>query len=338
MKDYYKKNVQFTFSDQYRLQENASFLEIQAYIKYYLASINYPVALISEKSSDNHLYLEYGFPSWVNLKFLNRKFSRDLFLKINYQSTLHNSEIGQDLEISLSQSRDIQVVFSKDHSRAKVALIVDDMGYKGKGYRIYKKIPMSITFAILPFYEQSSILAKESYKLGYELMLHMPMQPAKGRTFFDYDHMIKSGLSREEIESRTKSVLTSVPLISGVNNHQGSLSTSDQEIMDGVMTQIAAHKNLYFIDSLTSSKSVAYKTAKGMSIPTLKRNYAFLDNAKDIDKIKVKLKGLIKNSYKKSVQIAIMHEKKVSAEALLQMIDQFKEAGIEIISPSDVLD
>ncbi|PCJ18966.1 MAG: hypothetical protein COB02_09540 [Candidatus Cloacimonadota bacterium] len=336
MQSYQKRTI--IFNEQYRPNQKTPTHQLQSYIEYYLRSLQYPFKIISEESDNDDLYIQYQLPSWVNLRFLNKKLSRDILSQCIYKSEISSSEVEQYLDISLGYNKKIQISFSKDHARAQVAIIVDDMGYRGKGYQLYKKIPLSVTFAILPFYEQSKLLAKESFKLGYELMLHMPMQPAKGRAYFSSDNIIKEGLTAEQIKSRIKSAISSIPYIQGINNHQGSLATSNQMMMDSVMSQVINHSSqLYFIDSLTSSKSVAYKTAKKIGIPTLKRSFAFLDNDKDINKIKNKLNKLIKTSYKKKLQIAIMHEKRSSAQALIQMIQSFKDADIEIVSPSDIL-
>lgn len=337
MEDYYTNSLQIEYTADYRPKSSDSSNSIKSFVEYYLKSMSYPFSILVEDSSSDTLFVQYQVPSWVNLKFLHRRFSRDILKACVYTGTFSSSEAGQELDILLSSKQKVQIVFSKHHPRAKVAIIVDDMGYMGKGYRLLKKIPQSITYAVLPFYEQSKILAKQSYKLGYELMLHMPMQPAKGRTYFDFDHMIKEGLTPIEVRSRTKSVLASVPYIVGVNNHQGSLSTSNQAYMDAIMTEVKLHQNLYFIDSITSSKSVAYKTAKKMGVSTLKRNYGFLDNDKDIEKIVSNFIGLIKRSYKTKTLIAIMHEKKVSAEALIEVLPLFQDAEIEIVSPGDIL-
>ncbi|MCO4782862.1 MAG: divergent polysaccharide deacetylase family protein [Candidatus Cloacimonetes bacterium] len=337
MEDYYSNNIKLDYTADYRPIQSDSNQSIKAFLETYLDSLSYPYSILVHDDRSDHFFIQYQVPNWVNLKFLHRKFSRDIFKNCGYSGQFNSNEVGQELEINLQNRQQAHIIFSKNHPRAKVAIIVDDMGYMGKGYRLLKKIPLSITFAVLPFYEQSKVLAKQSYKLGYELMLHMPMQPAKGRAYFDFDHMIKEGLSPLEVQSRTKSLLSSVPLIVGVNNHQGSLSTSNQKYMDIIMQEIKDHSKLYFIDSITSSKSVAFKTAKRLGVPTLKRNYGFLDNDKDQNIIRNNLRGLIKKSYKRKTQIAIMHEKKVSALALMDVIQEFKDAEIEIVSPGDLL-
>ena len=61
-----------------------------------------------------------------------------------------------------------------------------------------------------------------------------------------------------------------------MNNHEGSSLTENKEAMKFLMAELKA-RDLVFLDSLTSAKSVAYATAKEFGLKAAKRD-VFLDN------------------------------------------------------------
>ena len=72
---------------------------------------------------------------------------------------------------------------------------------------------------------------------------------------------------------------TSVPGAVGVNNHEGSALTENKEAMKFLMAELKA-RNLFFLDSLTNPKSVAYATAIEFGLKAARRD-VFLDNDSD---------------------------------------------------------
>ena len=61
-----------------------------------------------------------------------------------------------------------------------------------------------------------------------------------------------------------------VPYARGLNNHMGSLATTDRRVMENVFR--ALPKGMYFIDSRTIGNSVAAEVAHEMKVRTAARN------------------------------------------------------------------
>jgi uncharacterized protein len=59
----------------------------------------------------------------------------------------------------------------------QIAIIIDDVGYDRKTVTLLSEIDENITFSILPQAPFSSQIAKKLHKKGYQLMLHLPMEP-----------------------------------------------------------------------------------------------------------------------------------------------------------------
>ncbi len=71
-------------------------------------------------------------------------------------------------------------------------------------------------------------------------------------------------------------MLETVPHAVGVNNHQGSRATSDAALMQALMP-LLRERGLFFIDSRTDAKTVAYDMAKRDGVRAASRK-VFLDD------------------------------------------------------------
>ncbi len=83
-------------------------------------------------------------------------------------------------------------------------------------------------------------------------------------------------MSDGEILSVLRKNLDQVRGIVGVNNHQGSAITADERIMRLVLGELSA-RGLFFLDSMTTSDSVAGRLSREIKLDYLERN-VFLDN------------------------------------------------------------
>ena len=87
-------------------------------------------------------------------------------------------------------------------------------------------------------------------------------------------------MSSAEVSRSLAEMLETVPHAAGVNNHQGSLVTSDGRLMADLMPQLR-QRNLFFIDSRTSAATVAYRAAQTAHVPSSFRNIPFLDDVRE---------------------------------------------------------
>lgn len=143
-------------------------------------------------------------------------------------------------------------------------------------------------------------------------------------------------LSASEINRRFKGFLQKVPFAVGGNNHMGSRFTEKRAGMEIVLTEMKK-EGLFFVDSLTTAKSIGYVTAREMGIPVAVRD-VFLDNVKDVDKISAQIVHLVNLAEKKGHAIGICHPYEQTVEALLKAGDLFKERNIEVVSVSQILE
>lgn len=216
----------------------------------------------------------------------------------------------------------------------QVAIIIDDIGFSGSRLDSFLKIGIPLTFSILPRLPHSREFAQKIHDLGYEVMLHQPMEPVDpnldpgpGAVF------VKD--SPDKIIDVVGQNISETPYITGINNHMGSRFTASGREMKEALTAIK-DSNLFFVDSLTTSRSTAYLTAKKMNISTVKRNI-FLDNAQDVSLILAQLEKLKNVALMCGRAIGIGHPFPETAEAVRLFFRQIKDTGISAVPVSKVI-
>ncbi|RLD56690.1 MAG: hypothetical protein DRJ01_14900, partial [Bacteroidetes bacterium] len=161
--------------------------------------------------------------------------------------------------------------------RTKLAIVVDDFGNSGgKLLDDFCTLNSNVTFAILPDLTYSKMAMQKAYNAGHETMIHIPMEPISYPQNNPGPNAIYVHLSQKEITKRMEGYIKQLPLCVGANNHMGSLATSDKDVMRTVLDVLKKHQ-MYFIDSRTTSSSVAYSTAQKMMIPSFENSF-FLDS------------------------------------------------------------
>ncbi|MBI3599790.1 MAG: divergent polysaccharide deacetylase family protein [Nitrospinae bacterium] len=217
----------------------------------------------------------------------------------------------------------------------KVAIIIDDLGWNKDIADELLNIAAPISFSILPHLPFSKIIAEEAGLKNRDVLLHLPME-AHGYSHEDQGlKPLTDKMNKDDIESTIKDYISSIPHIVGVNNHMGSKFTESGEAMKYLM-EIVKSKNLFFVDSRTTPKSLAYQTAKSNGVKTARRN-VFLDNKEDEEYIKGQIEELIKSANRNGFAIGIGHPHPQTIAAIQKMISVIKEKGIEIVPVSELV-
>jgi polysaccharide deacetylase 2 family uncharacterized protein YibQ len=237
---------------------------------------------------------------------------------------------------SLLLSFSIQKASAEEHTSNKVAIVIDDFGNNMKGTEEILKLPVSLTVAVMPFLSTTKKDAEMAHRLGHEVILHLPMEPLKGKRNWLGPGAITSNLSDEEIYKRVNDAIDSVPYAVGLNNHMGSKITADERIMS-VILGICKERNLYYLDSKTTQKSVVAELATKMGVPFLENE--FFDEVFTTNHIVKQTTQLIKKTEVDDSIIAIGHvgvagEK--TASVLKQYIPKLKDKA-EIVTLSNIL-
>ena len=211
--------------------------------------------------------------------------------------------------------------------RGNIVIIIDDFGYRDDNVSEgFLSLDADITFAIIPGHQNSKVFAAKADQNGYEVIVHMPMEYTN-ETRGEKEYKLTTSMTSDEIESKVEEVISEFPEAVGMNNHQGSKATSDKRIMNIVGNVLKRHGK-YFIDSRTSSETVAETTMRSRGVPTIRR-HVFLDNENQKNKIREQLYKLADKAELKGLAVGIGHAKTNTLKVLKQEIPRLKEHGFK---------
>jgi polysaccharide deacetylase 2 family uncharacterized protein YibQ len=217
-----------------------------------------------------------------------------------------------------------------------VALVIDDLGYSRDGVvGEILTLDLPLTVAILPSLPYSTFALKKAQEEGKCTILHLPMEPDE-ETRSDLS-MVTTDMDEADIRRLVTRYVQSLPGIEGVNNHQGSLATSDPRVMKAVLAVLRDY-GLFFLDSLTSNKSIAYNTARTMGIPTA-RNGVFLDaDTEDPDVVEQRIRQLVSRAQANGTAVGIGHPRTWTLDALTRSRAFLKSADVELVYLRDIVE
>ncbi|MBV9269939.1 MAG: divergent polysaccharide deacetylase family protein [Candidatus Eremiobacteraeota bacterium] len=215
----------------------------------------------------------------------------------------------------------------------QVAIIIDDCGQWLETERGVIGLPIPVTLAVLPHVHYSKLISQEASHAGKGVMLHLPMEPVSHANPGPGE--IKTDMTDDAIVAQAEDDIAQVPLAKGVNNHEGSEASADERVMRDVIGVIKDH-GLFFVDSMTSSKSVGYSIAQADGVPNASRD-VFLDDQADVAYTEKQLQHAMELAQKNGSAIAIGHPKPTTLEAIKAMYPQMQAAGVEFVLASDLV-
>lgn len=223
-----------------------------------------------------------------------------------------------------------------DDKTPKIAIIIDDLGYSNMISSELNKLNIPITASILPDtpYANEEAIRLKSYNI--EEMIHIPMQPKNSRLRYSRYKYITMDSSNEDIRKLIRRSKSIIPYSIGINNHEGSLITSNEKMMSRIL-KIIKEEDLFFIDSRTTIDTVAYDIAKKMKIKTAYRD-VFLDHIRTYSHSVAQIKELTEIALQKGKAIAIGHTFKTTIKAIKDSVNYIKSRGVKIVYVSEILE
>lgn len=219
--------------------------------------------------------------------------------------------------------------------KPQVVIIMDDLGRSLDRAREVVNLGMPVTFAILPGEVYATDVALLAARSGYEIMIHLPMEPHSYPATNPGEDALLLGQSEKEIVSRVKAYFKKVPYATGANNHMGSRFTEFEAGMRAVL-EVMHDKGMFFIDSRTTGQSVVKSVANQVGVPTAIRD-VFLDNVAEVDAINLQIKKLVQLAEKRGRAIGICHPYPETVEALRQQSKYLRDGPIEVVFASKMV-
>lgn len=230
---------------------------------------------------------------------------------------------------------EIEKLESVGGTPGRLAIIIDDMGSSMSEARSLAAIKVPLTFSIIPGLRVDRDVAAYAANNKIETMIHIPMQP-KG---WPARHMEANGLlvsmDSKELQERVSGFVQEFPGAVGANNHMGSEFTEQEEKMVAVL-QVMAKNDLFFIDSLTSPKSICLRVAQQLGLRSAKRN-VFLDNEQERSYILGQLNQAVRLARKNGSAIAICHPHPVTIATLAEALPKLARQGLHLVQASQLV-
>lgn len=222
----------------------------------------------------------------------------------------------------------------------RLAIVIDDFGLQRKGVNEMLALECKLTVAVMPFLEYSEDDAENALENGKEVIIHIPMQA----TMHDQpSHLGPRPIwitnTAEEIQNWISDALCELPEAKGANIHMGTISSTKECVIGPVLSELKK-KNLYFVDSKTSSKSVCREAAHEIGI-AFYENEVFLEHErKTKEYVKKRLQKAMKTAKAEGSCIAIGHVGceggMITVNAIREMLPEFQKSNVELVFVSEL--
>lgn len=219
-------------------------------------------------------------------------------------------------------------------SRARIALVIDDLGRSLGDLETLDALGVPLTFSVLPFEVLTPQVVAEIDRRGWEMLLHLPMEPKSGVD--PGPGALTSMMTEEQLATATRAALAAVPGAVGVNNHMGSTLSADLRSMEAILT-VVKEQGLFYLDSRTSAESVAYRAAVEQGIPAAERQ-VFIDAEIAPESIEEQFDRLLNLASERGAAVAIGHPHRPTLEVLAYRIPDALARGFEFVPVSFLLD
>lgn len=231
-----------------------------------------------------------------------------------------------------------EAVMTSGERRGELAILIDDFGYCGEGTAEMLALPIPFTAAVMPFSKCTEADAEAVRQAGKEIFIHMPMESLTGKREWVGEKGVFREMPEEEIRERVEEAFALLPDAAGLNNHMGSAIMEDERSLSAVMA-VLQEKQVLFVDSVTTAKSLGRKIAGEKGVPFLARD-VFLDSTDSVEEVKKNLRKAAEAALEKGYALAIGHVGPeggmVTVQAIRELIPELQQAGITFVTVSDL--
>jgi len=218
--------------------------------------------------------------------------------------------------------------------RARIAVLIDDLGRSVQDLEALDALGVPLSYAVLPFETRTADVVSEILRRGWELLLHLPMEPQSGAN--PGPGALTSDMSGATMRQATLAALAAVPGAVGVNNHMGSVLSADPRSMS-VVLGVVAERGLFYVDSRTSAETVGYRRALELGVPAAERQ-VFLDTDPQLASIEEQFDRLLSVARQRGAALAIGHPHPATLEVLARRVPEARALGYEFVPVSFLLD
>lgn len=216
-----------------------------------------------------------------------------------------------------------------------ISIIIDDLGYRRLDGLRALELPGPVAYAVLPHTPYGTRLAGIAFQLDKEVLLHVPMESELDKALGP--GALTNEMARREIRAVLDAGMASIPHVSGINNHMGSALTQQTLAMGWLMNWMNDQGQLYFVDSITSARSIALRSASEAGLRAIGRD-VFLDATADTDMITRQFQRLIALARKRGTGLAIGHPYPETLSVLRKVLVKPSYYGVQLVSVRELIE
>jgi len=198
-----------------------------------------------------------------------------------------------------------------------LAIVIDEIGAYGAPVDEVAALSPMVSTSVIPSTPDAAGIVETLRASGREVLVHMPME-----TYADFKEgpkAIEKSMTDEEVRETARWHLSQFTGFVGVNNHLGSKVTRDPRIMGALMAELS-QRGLLFIDSRTTTKSIAEQVAHDAGL-LASRNNRFIDNELSVEAIMRELSAAAAYARNHGAGIALGNPNPVTVRAVKQWME-----------------
>ena len=214
-----------------------------------------------------------------------------------------------------------------------LAFVIDDAGNNLGDLTPFLDFPGPLTIAVLPGLRNTAEAARLIRSAGKELFLHQPMESISGS--YPGPGAVYTGMTEDDIRLIINRNLDEVWPVAGMNNHEGSKVSMDEDIMK-IVLEICRERGIIYLDSRTTADTTAPRAARNLNMFIMERDI-FLDNEQNRGSIIYYLNAGLEKAGQQGSAVMIGHTfTRELAPVLTEFYQGWLDQGYALLTVSEM--
>ncbi len=219
--------------------------------------------------------------------------------------------------------------FDANDQRPRIAIIIDNLGLSGAATETaIQALPGGITLAFSPYARGLDHWIALARAAGHEVLLDLPMEPVNFPANDPGPETLLTSLTADQNRTRLRTLLGRVSGYVGVVNHMGSRFTTSAPHLRPVLIELR-DRGLMFVDSRSSLRSVAARTATEVQLPRVINN-RFIDAEASRDAIDARLAEIERIARVSGYAVAIGQPFPVTLDRVGRWVRDIEDKGFAL--------
>lgn len=225
--------------------------------------------------------------------------------------------------------------FFHDDKRPRIAMVVGPMGISANATsRAIEGLPGAVTLAFSPAADQLGVWVDQARRLGHEVMLDLPMEPADFPRNDPGPNTMLVSLDADKNQQRLLSTLGRVSGYVGVTSLSGSRFGNAPDNIRSILTEVN-RRGLMFLDAQAGARSPAAREATKIGLPRALGD-GLIDEVPSKAAIEAQLRNLEEAARLDGAAVGIASAYPVTLDQLSQWIATLEAKGI-VLAPITAL-